>query len=177
MEGSREPGELGDDAKAALHRQLFADGELTEAMMTGVALEALERADVDLFLDVTNVLRQSDDPEILDRTRQLLDKYADMAEGAPKQAGQDTVEEARRQIVEEFPESAVGYMAFLADEVEMSKDAVLWKVHHAAPEDLTPEQLETMAESLRQAGWDASVAPMRQDDEDAPLGIRVVDGN
>ena len=58
MEGSAQPKELGDEDQAAVHRQLFAEGELTEAMMTGVALEALERADVELFLDVTNVLRQ-----------------------------------------------------------------------------------------------------------------------
>ncbi len=56
-------------------------GKLSELMMTGVALEALERADVALFLDVTNVTRQSEDPEVLHRTSRLLDTYADMSAG------------------------------------------------------------------------------------------------
>lgn len=84
MEGSRQATEPSDEEKAVIHRRLFAEGKLSEAAMTGVALEALERADVELFLDVTNVLRQSGDPEILDRTSRLLDTYADMAADTPE---------------------------------------------------------------------------------------------
>jgi hypothetical protein len=83
MEGSIQKGhEDGPDA-SQIHRRLFEEGKLSEAAMTGVALEALERGDVNLFLDVTNVTRQSADPGILDRTSRLLDTYADMAQETP----------------------------------------------------------------------------------------------
>jgi hypothetical protein len=85
MEGSVQRIEPEDDEKAQIHRRLFAEGQLTEMMMTGVALEALERADVDFFLEVTNVTRQSEDPEVLARTSRLLDTFADMATDAPPQ--------------------------------------------------------------------------------------------
>lgn len=81
MEGSRQSGEMSDEEKSIAHRRYFEDGQLTEEMMTGVALEALERGDVPLFIDVTNVTRQSTDPAILERTSRLLDTYADMAAG------------------------------------------------------------------------------------------------
>jgi hypothetical protein len=80
VDGSKQPtGELSDDDKAAIDRRLFAAGELSEIAMTDVALEALERADVEFFLTLTNRTRQSEDPEVLSRTSLLLDTYADMA--------------------------------------------------------------------------------------------------
>jgi hypothetical protein len=91
MERIREPGEPSDEEKAVLHRQMFAAGDLNEAMMSGVALEALERGDVELFLGVTNVLRQSEDPQILDRTSALLNTYADMAAGISPEDPRPTV--------------------------------------------------------------------------------------
>jgi hypothetical protein len=81
MEGSRQSGEMSNEEKSVAHRRYFETGQLSEPMMTGVALEALERADVQLFLDVTNVTRQSDDPEIVARTGLMLNTYADMAAG------------------------------------------------------------------------------------------------
>jgi len=88
MESGAQGRELSDDQRAAVHRQLFADGELSEMAMTGVALEALERADVEFFLQVTNVLRQSDDPVVLERTGKMLDTYADLAEGKTPEGAQ-----------------------------------------------------------------------------------------
>lgn len=81
MESGAQGRELSDDQRAAVHRQLFAAGDLSELAMTGVALEALERADLDFFLQVANVLRQSEDPVVLERTGKMLDTYADLAEG------------------------------------------------------------------------------------------------
>jgi len=78
MEGSKQRTAEQDEDIGTVHRRLFATGELSEIELTGVALEALERADVDLFLRVTNVTRQSEDTEVLERTSNLLDMFAEM---------------------------------------------------------------------------------------------------
>jgi hypothetical protein len=94
MEGSRQSGEMSDDEKSVAHRRYFETGQLTEAMMTGVALEALERGDVLLFLDVTNVTRQSTDPEIVERTGLMLNTYADMAAGIVRDDGGQPIQQS-----------------------------------------------------------------------------------
>jgi hypothetical protein len=74
--------------------------------------------------------------------------------------------------VEDFPDSAVGYVEFLRFELAESAGATSFQVHHAAPEDMTEAQLETLAGLLRGNGWIADVAPAGSE-EDAPLGVRI----
>jgi hypothetical protein len=80
--------------------------------------------------------------------------------------------ERRREIVDGFPDSAAGYMNFLTDELEETAGSIWFKMLHIAPSDLSTEQLEVIADDLRQIGWNAEVAP-REHEGDIRYGVLV----
>lgn len=80
--------------------------------------------------------------------------------------------ERRREIADGFPESAAGYMNFLTDELEETAGSIFFKMLHIAPFDLSTEQLEVIADDLRQIGWNAEVAP-REHEGNICFGILI----
>ena len=73
--------------------------------------------------------------------------------------------ERRREIVAGFPYSAAGYLDFLTDELHETEGSLFFKMHHVAPSDISTEQLEVIADDLRQNGWNAEVAPQEHGDD------------
>jgi hypothetical protein len=82
--------------------------------------------------------------------------------------------ERRREIADGFPDSAAEYMNFLTDKLQATAGSFRFKIHHPAPSDLSTEQMEVMAEDLREIGWGASVAPITEGDE-IRFGILIED--
>ncbi|HXE09822.1 MAG TPA: hypothetical protein VN554_00160 [Verrucomicrobiae bacterium] len=68
-----------NEERGLLHRAILSEGGVSEVMKSGIALEALARADVELFLPVVQELQQSADPDIARRAGLMLEVYADLA--------------------------------------------------------------------------------------------------
>ena len=79
----------------------------------------------------------------------------------------------RRELIDSLPPSATQYFEFLNDELVETFGANSIRMHHEAPSDMTPDQLEVMAEDLRTIGWKAEVAPLDEARETSPLGIKI----
>jgi hypothetical protein len=70
-----------NEERGRIHRVILAQGGVSEVAKSGIALEALARGDVDLFMLVAQELSQSPDPAIVTRAGQMLEVYADLATG------------------------------------------------------------------------------------------------
>lgn len=71
--------------------------------------------------------------------------------------------EQPKPTIGEFPMSVVGYIDFLNFELDETRGACRFQIHHPAPEDMTKDHLEIIADNLRKKGWIADVAPIERE--------------
>lgn len=70
-----------DETRGAIHRQLLAEGGISDEVKGTIALEALARGDMDLAVQVTQELEQSGNDEAVRRAKAIKEAMADIAEG------------------------------------------------------------------------------------------------
>lgn len=81
--------------------------------------------------------------------------------------------ETPRLIPDDLSESVVNYIGFMNFELAEMAGAYRFAILHAAPPDMSSEQLEALAGAYREAGWIADVAAVDPAAESSPLGVRI----